>query len=360
MAVAEVFFGQHSASRCWAISKQNPAYRPAGTFLLRRIGKRISEVRTRLLSVLLSLLFIVVMLTGPAMSGSEEDVARDGLHGSFVVPESDAKHATVLILAGSGPVDRDGNLPGLRNDSLKLLARGLADRGIASLRIDKRGVGKSHTAEMREDDVRIKTYVDDAVGWLAFLRARPNAGQIFILGHSEGALIATLAAEQADVAGLILVAGAGEPAGKIIARQLSDAGVPDHLQDASKRISESLARGVPVSDVPPELLALYRSSVQPYLISWLPLDPAAELAEIAVPVLIVQGTHDLQIGVGDAQRLAAAKANSGLVIIAGMNHVLREAPKERAANFAIYSAFDKPLAPDLVPAIASFIEAQAR
>jgi pimeloyl-ACP methyl ester carboxylesterase len=315
----------------------------------------------RSLSALFVSLFIVAMLPGPAMSGSEEDVSQDGLHGSFVVPDSGAKHATVLILAGSGPVDRDGNLPGLRNDSLKLLARGLADRGIASLRIDKRGVGKSRTAKMREDDVRIKTYVDDAVGWLAFLRARPNAGQIFILGHSEGALIATLAAEQADVAaGLILVAGAGEPAGKIIARQLSDAGVPGHLQDASKKISESLTRGVPVSDVPPELLALYRSSVQPYLMSWLPLDPAAELAKIAVPVLIAQGTHDLQIGVGDAQRLAAAKANSGLVIIAGMNHVLREAPEERAANFAIYSAFDKPLAPGLVPAIASFIEAHAR
>jgi pimeloyl-ACP methyl ester carboxylesterase len=314
----------------------------------------------RSLSALFFSLFIVAMLPGPAMSGSEEDVSQDGLHGSFVVPDSGAKHATVLILAGSGPVDRDGNLPGLRNDSLKLLARGLADRGIASLRVDKRGVGKSRTAEMREDDVRIKTYVDDAVGWLAFLRARPNAGQIFILGHSEGALIATLAAEQADVAGLILVAGAGEPAGKIIARQLSDAGVPDHLQDASKKISESLTRGVPVSDVPPELLALYRSSVQPYLMSWLPLDPAAELAKIAVPVLIAQGTHDLQIGVGDAQRLAAAKANSSLVIIAGMNHVLREAPEERAANFAIYSAFDKPLAPDLVPAIALFIEAHAR
>lgn len=294
------------------------------------------------------------------MSWSDEDVTRDGLHGSLIVPDRGARSATVLILAGSGPVDRDGNLPGLRNDSLKLLARGLAERGIASLRIDKRGIGQSRTAAMREEDLRIQTYVDDAIGWLAFLGARQDTGPLFILGHSEGALIATLAAQRADVAGVILVAGAGEPAAQLIARQLSDAGVPEHLQTESKRISQSLARGVAVADVPLELAALYRASVQPYLMSWLPLDPAAELARLTAPALIVQGTHDLQIRVEDAQRLAAGLPNSKFVLIEAMNHVLREAPKERAANLAIYGAFDKPLAPELVPAIASFIEAHAR
>lgn len=293
------------------------------------------------------------------MSWSDEDVTRDGLHGSLIVPDRGARSATVLILAGSGPVDRDGNLPGLRNDSLKLLARGLAERGVASLRIDKRGIGQSRTAVMREEDLRIQTYVDDAIGWLAFLGARQDTGPLFILGHSEGALIATLAAQRADVAGVILVAGAGEPAAELIARQLSDAGVPEHLQTESKRISQSLARGVAVADVPPELAALYRASAQPYLMSWLPLDPAAELARVKAPALIVQGTHDLQIRVEDAQRLAAGP-NSKFVLIEAMNHVLREAPKERAANLAIYGAFDKPLAPELVPAIASFIEAHAR
>jgi len=294
------------------------------------------------------------------MSWSDEDVTRDGLHGSLIVPDRGARSATVLILAGSGPVDRDGNLPGLRNDSLKLLARGLAERGVASLRIDKRGIGQSRTAAMREEDLRIQTYVDDAIGWLAFLGARQDTGPLFILGHSEGALIATLAAQRMDVAGVILVAGAGEPAAELIARQLSDAGVPEHLQTESKRISQSLARGVAVADVPPELAALYRASAQPYLMSWLPLDPAAELARVKAPALIVQGTHDLQIRVEDTQRLAAGRPNSKFVLIEAMNHVLREAPKERAANLAIYGAFDKPLAPELVPAIASFIEAHAR
>jgi pimeloyl-ACP methyl ester carboxylesterase len=213
---------------------------------------------------------------------------------------------------------------------------------------------------MREEDLRIQTYVDDAIGWLAFLGARQDTGPLFILGHSEGALIATLAAQRVKVAGIIVVAGAGEPAAALIARQLSDAGVPEHLQIESKRISQSLARGVAVADVPPELAALYRTSVQPYLMSWLPLDPAAELARLKAPALIVQGTHDLQIRVEDAQRLAAGRPNSKLVLIEAMNHVLREAPQERAENLSIYGAFDKLLAPELVPAIASFIEAHAR
>lgn len=212
---------------------------------------------------------------------------------------------------------------------------------------------------VREDDIRITTYVDDAAGWVAFLRARPNAGPIFILGHSEGALIATLAAQKTDVAGLILVAGAGESASISIARQLADAGVPERLQKDLQRISESLGRGVAVSEVPPELLALYRPSVQPYLMSWLPLDPAAELGRVGAPVLIVQGTHDLQIQVADARRLAAEKAGSELIVIAGMNYVLRDAPEDRAANIATYSAFDMPLSPKLIPAIAQFIGAHA-
>ncbi|MBN9353052.1 MAG: alpha/beta fold hydrolase [Hyphomicrobium denitrificans] len=289
----------------------------------------------------------------------ERDVNRSGLYGTLVLPEGPNPVRAVLILSGSGPTDRNGNNPAGANDSLKLVAHGLAAEGIASLRVDKRGIAASAGAGLREDDLRIETYVTDAVAWLDFLRGELPQSRVLLLGHSEGALIATLAARRTDVAGLVLVAGAGESADRIIARQLAAGGAPDQLQAVSKRIAESLRKGQPVADVPTELLALYRPSVQNYLMSWLPLDPAAELARLTAPALIVQGTHDLQIRVEDAQRLAAGP-NSKFVLIEAMNHVLREAPKERAANLAIYGAFDKPLAPELVPAIASFIEAHAR
>ncbi|MBN9261756.1 MAG: alpha/beta fold hydrolase [Hyphomicrobium sp.] len=286
----------------------------------------------------------------------ERDVNRSGLYGTLVLPEGPNPVRAVLILSGSGPTDRNGNNPAGANDSLKLVAHGLAAEGIASLRVDKRGIAASAGAGLREDDLRIETYVTDAVAWLDFLRGELPQSRVLLLGHSEGALIATLAARRTDVAGLVLVAGAGESADRIIARQLAAGGAPDQLQAVSKRIAESLRKGQPVADVPTELLALYRPSVQNYLMSWLPLDPAAELAKTQAPALIVQGTTDVQILPEDAQRLAAARPGTKLVLIDGMNHVLKEAPLERRANLATYIRPDLPLAPELLPAIVEFIQ----
>jgi fermentation-respiration switch protein FrsA (DUF1100 family) len=116
-----------------------------------------------------------------------------------------------------------------------------------------------------------------------------------------------------------------------------------------------LNRDVEVRHVAAGLFALYRPSVQNYLMSWLPLDPAKELAATRVPALIVQGTHDLQIQAEDARRLASARQGTKLVLIEGMNHVLKNAPLERGANLSTYVRPDIPLAPALIPAIVEFI-----
>ena len=112
------------------------------------------------------------------------------LYGSYIAPgpykpEFDA----VLILSGSGPTDRDGNQTTMKNDSLKMVAMALAEDGIASLRVDKRGVAASVKAAAREEDLRFETYIDDAKSWLAFLKAQPGVTRVFVIGHSEGALI---------------------------------------------------------------------------------------------------------------------------------------------------------------------------
>lgn len=297
----------------------------------------------------------LTMAGAHAQAWTERDVATDGLHGTLTLPEGGAPAPAALILAGSGPTDRNGNFPGSFNDSLKLIAHGLAAQGIASLRVDKRGIAASAAAGPREDDIRIETYVTDAVAWLGVLRAEPMVSRVVLVGHSEGALIATLAARRSAVAGLVLLAGAGESADRIIARQLAVSGFPPELQETSKRITDSLRAGRAVADVPRQLTLLYRSNVQNYLMSWLPIDPAAELAAAKAPVLIVQGTTDLQILVDDAKKLAAARPDAKLVIIEGMNHMLKEAPLSRQENIAIYAKSGVPLAPALVPAIVDFV-----
>src|SRR5690606_11236335 len=126
-------------------------------------------------------------------------------------PAGGAPSPVVLIIAGSGPTDRDGNSPLLpgQNNSLRLLAEGLAQRGIATLRYDKRGIAESANAELREADLRFNTYVDDAAALLSRLHDDARFSRVSVVGHSEGALIAVMAAQKAAVDAIVSIAGAG-------------------------------------------------------------------------------------------------------------------------------------------------------
>jgi pimeloyl-ACP methyl ester carboxylesterase len=311
--------------------------------------------RMNILSKLIAILCFVFPVS--ALAFTDQDVTNGDLHGTLTLPDGDGTASAVLILPGSGPVDRNGNLPGAENNSLKLVAEGLAAQGIASLRVDKRGIGGSRNGAVDESTLRFETYVADAASWLAVLQSQPRVTRIFLLGHSEGALVATMVAERAPVAGLMLIAGAGVPAAQIFERQLAEAGVSADLQAASRKIAADLIGGQTVADIPPPLAPLYRPSVQPYLISWFALDPAAELKKVDCPVLILQGTTDLQVVAADAQSLAAAQPKAKLVLIDGMNHVLKDAPADRAANLQTYAMPALPLAPQLIPTIVTFVAA---
>ncbi len=282
------------------------------------------------------------------------ETATGRLAGTLTRP-SPAK-AAALIVAGSGPTDRDGNGPYGRNDALKLLAEALAARGIASLRADKRGVGASAEALTAEAELRIDDLAADVVAWLDRLaEALPETPRLLI-GHSEGALIATLAAQQHPVRGLVLIAGLGRPAVEIVRAQLRAAALEPALLNEAEVILDALDAGRSVRDVPAALQALFRPSVQPYLRSWFRLDPQAELAALGVPALVIQGDRDLQVPLSEAELLASPRDGAELVIVEGMNHVLKAVPPERDANLASYGDAALPLAPGLVEAIERFVE----
>ncbi len=310
-------------------------------------------------AMLVRVVAILVMMMGPALAWTEREITVpvDGgmLHGTFTLPDGDARVPGVVMVAGSGPVDRDGNIPNLTNDSLKLLAHGLAEQGIASIRADKRAIGASTWPGLHEADLRFGTYVRDTVRWAETLRAEPRISGVALVGHSEGALVVTLAAGRAGADRIVLLAGAGTPAGPIIERQFSAGGLPVELKDELHRIVCELALGRAVDNVPPLLAPIFRPSVQPYLMSWLPLDPAVALSRIKVPVLVVQGTTDIQIGVSEARVLAAARPGAQLALIEGMNHILRQAPLDRAANVATYRDPELPLHRGLLPVLAGFL-----
>ena len=278
------------------------------------------------------------------------------IHGSLDVPGAAGPVPVALIIAGSGPTDRNGNIGGMpgANDSYRMLARALAERGIASVRYDKRGIAASGAAATSEADLRFETYVEDAAGWIRLLREDPRFSTVAVVGHSEGSLIGMLAARQAGADAFVSLAGVGRPAAEVLRDQLRSA-LPPALREESERILTGLERGEQTAAVPSELGALYRPSVQPYLISWFRYDPAAELARLAIPALVVQGTTDVQVAVSDAEALARSRDGVRLEIIEGMNHVLKRVAGDRAAQQPSYFDPSLPLVPELVEAVAGFI-----
>ncbi len=276
------------------------------------------------------------------------------LHGSFIRP-MDETFDVVLIIAGSGPTDRNGNGPLVSTDAYGMVARALGEARIGSLRYDKRGVAESAAAGGREEDLRFQTYVDDALAWVAWLRAQPGVRRVIVLGHSEGVLIGTLAAKTGNVDALICLAGAGERIADGLRRQLR-AGIPEGpLLDNAMETIALLERGEPAPNANVMLYGLFRPSVQPYLISWMPLDPAAELGAVTVPVIIIQGSTDFQVLVHDAELLLAGKPDADFIIIDGMNHTLKASEADRAAQEPTYADPTIPLHPDLMGYIIGFV-----
>jgi pimeloyl-ACP methyl ester carboxylesterase len=277
--------------------------------------------------------------------------------GTLELPAHSFPVPVALIIAGSGPTDRNGNsiaLPG-SNNSLKLLAAGLAERGIASLRYDKRGIAASRAAMTKEEDIRFEDFIADAKGWIAQLRSDPRFSTITIVGHSEGSLIGIVAAREANADGFVSLEGAGRNAKDVIIAQLS-AQLPPAVVDRAKDIMEKIESGQQVDSIPPFLAPLFRPSVRPYLVSWFRYTPSTEMAKLTIPALVVQGTTDIQTSEEDARLLAAALPSARLVMIEGMNHVLKTAPPGRAEQMAAYSDPSLPVVPELLEEIRSFIK----
>lgn len=276
----------------------------------------------------------------------------DSLYGTLLLPKDIESPPIVLVIAGSGPTDRNGNQFGMVNNSLKFLAQDLARKGIASVRYDKRGVGKS-TSQQPESELLFEHFIGDAACWISELEHTSKFSDIFIAGHSEGSLIGMVAAKRGGVSGFISIAGVGRRIDDVILEQLSP--YPEAMVNVSKAILDSLMVGKPVANVSPLLYGLFRPSVQPYMISWLKYNPAEQLTQLTIPILIIQGTTDIQVQVKDAELLKSANADAKLAIIEGMNHVLKHADVERAKNLSTYSNAELPLVPEMVYAISEFI-----
>jgi len=297
-------------------------------------------------------------LTSLVYQGSEVilKTPTGNLSGTLSVPNDTAKTPLVIIIAGSGPTDRDCNsILGIQTYAYKMLAENLVKSNISTFRFDKRGIAKSQGAMTKESDLRFETYIDDVIALINQFSKDKRFSEIILLGHSEGSLIGIIAAEKSSVSAFISVSGVGRSADKILQLQLKDQ-LPFNLLIESNKIIDSLKAGKTVSVVSQQLQAIYRQSIQPYMISWFKYDPSVEIQKLKIPVLILQGNTDLQVPIEDAKMLSTAKPDAKLVVFDNMNHVLKESDANLKNNKATYNNPDLPLKTGLTDTIVSFIK----
>lgn len=176
-----------------------------------------------------------------------------------------------------------------------------------------------------------------------------------MLGHSEGALVGMAASvDNPKVKGYISVAGAGRPAYEIIEEQM--AGQPEVIRNMVRSINTSLKEGKLVPDVPIGLQALFRSSVQPYMISWYTYNPQEIIKKLKVPVLILQGDKDMQVSVKDAELLKRSQPSADYHLIGNMNHLMKTCDTmDQQKQMATYTDPALPLHKDVLILIEKFV-----
>ena len=281
----------------------------------------------------------------------------------------------LVLIAGSGPTDRDGNqASGFQTDLLKQIARRLAQEGIASLRYDKRGVGGSMMSAQEEahlaDYAAWENFVGDAVAALQVLQKQPgiDARRTGFLGHSEGGLIALQAAQQMSVSHppslLVLASTAGRTYDVVINEQLvrvlklqgATPAQTDYFLSKNREITAEIKRtGVVPDDVPAGLAALYPAYLGKFLRSSLLADPAKFAAQFSGPVLVLQGQKDVQVSAErDTPTLKAALSRRAhgmfqVSLIPNASHNLKIVTNENDPGIA------GPVAPDALSALCGWL-----
>lgn len=298
---------------------------------------------------------ISLSLTSFSQSFNEKEVAIGELKGTLSIPKKKTKKA-ILMISGSGPTDRNGNSAlGLKNNSLKMVAQSFAESGFAVLRFDKRGIAESKGAVEDLSKVVFDDFIVDTNAWIDFLKEQ-GYKEIIIAGHSQGSLVGILASQSnSNIIGFISIAGLGQDAGAAIERQLG-AQSPE-LAKSAKVSMDSIRAGHTVKQYHVLLASIFNPGIQPFLRSYIAYDPAEEIKKLKIPALIVNGTNDLQVRVEDANLLKGGYPSAELLIIEGMNHVLKDVPDgDLVANGATYNNPELPLSEGLMEGMISFIK----
>lgn len=274
------------------------------------------------------------------------------VEGTLLQPDSENPIPLVILIGGSGPIDRDGNQMMSKSNALRLLAEGLFNQEIASFRYDKRIVRMMQNGSVDESTISFDQFVEDAEAVVNYFKADQTFSKILVCGHSQGSLVGMLAT-QGNADGFISIAGAGQTIDGVIVDQLAKQ-APGLKENARKSFEELRQNGV-AENFSPGLSSIFRKSLQPFLLSWMKYDPGSLIAGLQVPALIINGDKDLQVQLSEAQLLQNARPSARFEIIPDMNHVLKEIKGDDLDNSKSYNEPNRPLHPELIGVISSFV-----
>jgi len=300
----------------------------------------------------IALLFLPLFIAAQSPVIKNEVIISENIKGDLYLPEK-SNGNLVVVIAGSGPTNRDGNQPGMRTNAYKLLAQSLAEKGNPIFTFDKRIVTQLITGKADESKLNFDDQIEDVRDIIRHFRKDKSIKKIILCGHSEGSTIGMVAAQgMAD--GYISLAGPGRSADLIITDQIAKQA--PFLKESVEESFAKLRKGETFVLDKPMLAAIFKEDLQPFMISWIKYDPSAEIKKLKIPVLILNGTKDLQVDVPEAELLKSAKPDAKLVLIENMNHVLKEVASE-GENTASYNKPELPVSDKLVSAISEYLKA---
>ncbi len=307
-------------------------------------------------SLVLLITYLITVQVSFAQYFEENEVTiiyeKDSIHGTLLSPMSDEKLPLVILIAGSGATDRDGNQKTLTNNSLRFLAEALSKNNVVTFRYDKTVLNLIKKEDFKEEDLVFTKFIEDAKAVVSHFKSLKAYSKIYVAGHSQGSMVGMIAAkDQAD--GFVSLAGPGHSIDVVLREQLVKA-VPN-LEDSITTTLQKLKNGESDPDFNPMLSSVFRLSVQPFLIDWMQYDPMIEISKLNQPILIINGTKDIQISVEEAKALHKATPDSQLVIIENMNHIFKEIEGDIMENQLSYMNPELPVMDDLVQALLTFI-----
>ena len=287
----------------------------------------------------------------PSFTDQEIEVNKF-INGTLLLPNGVTKPNLAIIIAGSGPTDRDGNQNFLKTNNLKKLAVGLTKQDIATFRYDKRIVKQIRKGNV-DKNMMFDDFVTDAISVVEYFRNSDAYNKIYIIGHSQGSLVGLLAArDRAD--GFISLAGAGQSIDMVITEQVIK--TAPMFKDDTIRIFDVLKEGKTTKDYPIALSSIFNLDVQPFIRNWMKYNPQTEIAKLEIPILIINGTKDLQVSEAEAKLLHEAAKSSTLKIIENMNHVLVTIEGDDLENSKSYNESGRKLAEGLLNGLTQFIK----